>query len=531
MDIINNGQDNILIEGDNYPMLVALNTIYPEGCVDVIYIDPPYNTGNKDFQYNDKFIDEDDGFKHTKWLNFIESRLTLAKGILKDDGIIYISIDEHEFAQLKLLCDQIFGEKNFISNVVWYKNNSKGNVKQISTVTEYILCYAKNIDNLPEFKIKKQNAEEMCSVAHSMFEKNHHDVEKTNLEFRKWMKEHDIEAGEKKYNKVDENGRLYTDKPLTAPGSTLYYEIIHPITHKPCKTASRGWAYKKESYDELERTGHILFGKDESTCPYLKYFLDENLSEVPTNHIQITANNAVDLQSLGFNKEQFNYPKPVGLIKHLLSMTSTKDGEIVMDFFAGSGTTAQAVLELNKEDGGNRRFILCTNNENNIMTEVCYPRIKTVLTGIRPDGSKYSDGLIGNLRYFKVDFVEDNPYKEQAKYNLADQCDGLLCILESCFDKCSTGKDYNIYLNSKKDKCLSIFNNNYEENEFDEMLSKAASNSCKENVVYYFSLDSNVDTNVEKVVKTKLPEAQVKPIPSKIYEIYKKIADDVRRKY
>lgn len=369
---------NLYIEGDNLDVLKLLQETYL-GKIKMIYIDPPYNTGN-DFVYNDDFamdsaeyIDksgqhDDQGYNlventesngrfHTDWLNMIYPRLKVAKDLLSDDGIIFISIDDNELDNLIKICNEIFGDRNFVSNIIWYKNNSKGNVKQISGVTEYILCYAKNPYSLPLFQIKKPNAALMCNVAKMIFEKNGHSIDKTNNEFRKWMKENHIESGEKKYNKVDETGRLYTDKPLTAPGSKLFYDIIHPLTKKPCKVASRGWAYKKESFEELLKSGHILFGKDETTCPYLKYYLDENLTQCPTSHIQVTANNAIDMQLLGFTKDEFSYPKPLTLIKQILSFYPTND-LCVLDFFSGSATTAHAVMQLNAEDGGNRKFIM-----------------------------------------------------------------------------------------------------------------------------------------------------------------------------
>lgn len=395
---------NFLLEGDNLHSLKLLSKTH-KGAIDVIYIDPPYNTGNKDFTYNDKNVGIDDGYRHSKWLSFMRERLELAREVLSDKGIIFISIDDNELYQLKLLCDEVFDEINFVSNIIWYKNNSKGNVKSISNVTEYVLCYAKNVTKLPLFRCKKPNAEEMCKVAKKIFADSHGDLDKANTDFKKWIKSHDIKGGEKKYNKIDENGRLYTDKPLTAPGSKLFYDILHPVTNKPCKVASRGWAYKEESLKQLLESGHILFGKDETTCPYLKYYLDENLMEVPTSHIQLTANNAVDLQNMGFPKEDFSYPKPISLIKTLLTFLDTKNAT-VLDFFAGSGTTGHAVLELNKEDGGNRRFILCTNNENNICENVTYERLRIAIQGIRKDGSKYSDGIASNLKYFKATMIE-----------------------------------------------------------------------------------------------------------------------------
>ena len=445
---------NLIIEGDNFEALSILNYTHA-GKVDVIYIDPPYNTGNKDFIYNDNYVDSEDEFRHSKWLSFMEPRLKLAKNLLKDDGVIFISIDDIEYSALKSLCDEVFGINNFISNIIWYKNNSKGNVNSISIVTEYVICYCKNRATLPNFEIKKQNAVEMCNVAKEIFEKNNRNIEKTNKEFRMRLKEHDITAGEKKYNRVDENGRLYTDKPLTAPGSKLFYEIIHPITKKPCKYASRGWAYKKESFLELLESGHILFGKDETTCPYLKYYLDENLKSVPTSHIQLTANNSVDLQLLGFKKEVFNYPKPVKLINELLSMIDKKKS-VILDFFAGSGTTGQAVLELNKEDGGHRQFILCTNNgdkgpdSTKIAEEITYPRIKTVITGVRQDGSKYSDGIPANLRYYKINHREKKPSIDANRQDIVTYMENIIQVKENAYKQLEVNEDFAIYESNEK---------------------------------------------------------------------------------
>lgn len=452
-----NNTQNIYIEGDNLDVLKVLRETYL-GKVKMIYIDPPYNTGN-DFVYNDDFAtdtndylersnqvddqgnrmsvnSESNGRFHSDWLNMMYPRLKIAKDLLSDDGIIFISIDDNEYENLKKICDEIFGSFNFISNIIWYKNNSKGNVKQISNVTEYILCFAKNIMNLPVFEVNKENARQMCIVAKEIFESTNCDVEKTNEKFRKWMREQNIEGGEKKYNKVDENGRLYTDKPLTAPGSKLFYDIIHPVTKKVCKTASRGWAYKKESFDELLASGHILFGKDETTCPYLKYYLDENLTQSPTSHIQVTANNAVDMQILGFSKEEFSYPKPVALIKQIINFYPQKNFTI-LDFFSGSATTAHAVMQLNAEDYGTRKFIMVQLPEKcdekseaykagyKTICDIGEERIRRAGTKIKEENPNAQNLDIG-FRVFKLDSsnMKDTYYEpNQYSTNLLDQLD------------------------------------------------------------------------------------------------------------
>ena len=233
----------------------------------------------------------------------------------------------------------------------------------------------------------------------------------------------------------------------------------------------------------------------------------------------------------------FSYPKPVSLIKYLIDLYYDYKNEefnkdiVVMDFFAGSGTTGQAVLELNELDGGNRRFILATNNENNIMTEVCYPRLKTIITGEREDGTKYSDGLKANLRYFRTSFMETTLSGDQDKYNLVERCDGLLNIKENIFDKADSGTNFNIYLNKEDNRAMGIYNNYYETNSFEEMLGKIKKVNMDKNIIYYFSLDNNVDEALEKLVKKAISNVDVKPIPSKIYEIYRKISEDLKREY
>ncbi len=542
-DVVKDFSDNILIEGDNFFALSALNQVYPNGFVDVIYIDPPYNTGNNDFQYNDKFVDEEDSYHHSKWLSFMEARLNLAKNLLKDDGVIYISIDEHEFAQLKLLCDNVLGEHNFIENFIWIKNATKNLSKTTSTNHEYILCYCKDKNTVEKeeiFRINKPGFNDVQNILDCAKEQ-HLTVEQAQRLLDSFYSQRKDLKGVSSYDLVEiqkdpETGdsiyRAFTLADLSAPKATGVgetYDIIHPITGKPCKTPSRGWLYKKDKMDECIKNNLIYFYDDETHVPRYKRYLDSVSTEVMKSVIVDNNDGKKELMKIFNGNAPFSNSKPVSLLKTLFAIS--KKDSVIMDFFAGSGTTAQAVIELNKEDGGNRKFILCTNNENNIMSDVCYPRVKTVITGKREDGSSYSDGLPSSVRYFKTDFVEDSILKEQAKYSLVEQCDGLLCILEGCYDICNEGQSYNIYLNSSKNKSLSIFNDNFDDKLFSEMLEKVNKTNVEENVVYYFSLDSNIDTSIEKKVLEKVSNAVVKPIPSKIYEIYKKIVDEAERIY
>ncbi len=219
----------------------------------------------------------------------------------------------------------------------------------------------------------------------------------------------------------------------------------------------------------------------------------------------------------------FNNPKPIKLIKHLLSVASKKDA-IVLDFFAGSGTTGQAVLELNKEDGGNRKFILCTNNENNICEKITYPRIKTVITGTRIDGSKYSDGLDGSLYYFKTDFINDENNTDQAKYNLVEKVDSLLCIKEDLYIEKHRDNYSSHFTNKEENRHMFIYNDYFSEDKFNRF-RELIMNTEGEKTVYMFSFDNTID----EALFEDLNDVTVKPIPSKIYEIYKEIVEDIKR--
>lgn len=319
---------NILIEGDNYYALQVLNYTH-KGQIDVIYIDPPYNTGNKDFKYNDSFVDKEDGYRHSKWLNFMSKRLKLAHNLLKETGVIFISIDDNEVAQLKLLCDDIFGEKNFVINLIWKTRQASG--KQISknntsTEHEYVLCYQKEI----------------------------------NIEFL------GISRDRSSYKNPDNDPRGDWAKHPLDVGSTkderpnCYYDLIDPKTNIIYKAnPNRVWAFAPESMKKLLSEDKIIFHSEGKTRPYLKKFWDELKSESKpisswldkeTFKIKYNTEGTKELNNIFNGEKVFDYPKPPSLIKTIIRQVSNKNS-IILDFFAGSGTTGHAVLELNKEDG------------------------------------------------------------------------------------------------------------------------------------------------------------------------------------
>lgn len=353
---------NVIIEGDNYHSLKVLQATH-KNKVDIIYIDPPYNTGNGDFKYNDKIIDKEDKYRHSKWLAFMQKRLELAHTLLNDTGLIFISIDENEYAQIKLLCDEIFVEKNYIENFIWAKNSTKNQSKLQSTNHEYILCYAKSKQKIQEiegyFKIKKEGFDEVMSTYKDMKKEGKTNKE-IEVDIRKIYKSKPEYKGIKQYKFVDDKGVFRISDTSAPGGGGKRYDVTHP-NNKVCNLPAGGWRYAEETMKEHLANDLIYFGKNEKTIPQFKRYLDT--VEIETLKSVIVDNNdgINDLQKF-IPDCDFNNPKPVSLIKKLIS-THPKNDALVLDFFGGSGTTGQAVLELNEISNGNRKFIICTNNE------------------------------------------------------------------------------------------------------------------------------------------------------------------------
>ncbi len=499
--INNGGHNNILIEGDNFHALSVLNYTHKES-IDVIYIDPPYNTGKKDFIYNDKYIDEDDGYRHSKWLNFMDKRLKLARNLLSEDGIIFISIDDNELSQLKLMCDRIFGSQNLISCMP-------------RKTTEHIRVTA---------KYEMQNLNDYVLV---------YALDKMNYELNKKC------LGEKEYKYQDAFGK-YLLKPFQNSGEAgtrearpnLYYPIyydekneeLYLDKHKGCleilpkkvKSKDGRWLWSREKFLKdkklLEYKNGTLYRKE-----YQNGEDDNNKYESEKNWLDSFPNRlgANALKKIGL-EELFTYSKPPELVMWLINLCKNKDA-IVLDFFAGSGTTGHAVLELNSKDGGNRKFILCTNNENSICEDVTYPRIKTVITGKRVDKSKYSDGLAGSLQYFKTDFVDNIGTKDQLYYDLTEKCIPMLCVKGDTFIPYKSTEEYTIFTNDDKSmySCVyfDVLGQKYKE------FLKEVKKIKEPKLLYIFNLGDYIDLSDLK----EIDNYSVESIPYKIIELYKKI--------
>lgn len=508
--------NNVLIEGDNYHALTALNFIAKES-IDIIYIDPPYNTGHEDFTYNDKYVNEDDGYRHSKWLDMIYKRLTLARELLKKDGVIFASIDDNEQANLKLLMDNVFGERNFLVNMI-ITSAPAGTQSSTDFAQQHSYCLAYRKSDFFEsnyIKLTKEEIADKYSYGEDQFGRYYIErLWKRGIGGR--MEDVPSLHFPVFYNPITK--QILVDKEIENTDNTGFVKII------PYQTAGvlGRWTWSREKM--INERDHLIVVKVAGEWKlHKKVYETEDKGKKPYSiigsKIGRTELGSLELKQI-MNEKIFDYPKYSGFIKYLLSLHKNKDS-IVLDFFAGSGTTGQAVMELNKEDGGHRRFILCTNNENNICTDVTYPRLKTVITGIRPDGSKYSDGIPNNLYYFKTDFVKDEANTEQAKYCLVEKVDGLLCIAENIFDEVERNEYSSHY--ASKDRHLFIFNDYYSEEKFKEFRNRVL-NANGTKVVYIYSSDNNVDTNLIKDNRVV-----IKPIPSKIYEIYKEIVEGIKR--
>jgi|JI6StandDraft_1071083.scaffolds.fasta_scaffold02891_3 adenine-specific DNA-methyltransferase len=449
--------NHILIEGDNLPALTALSFTH-EGKIDVIYIDPPYNTGSKDFKYNDRFVDREDSFRHSKWLSFMHKRLKIAKRLLKSNGVIFVSIDDNEQAQLKLLMDEEFGERNFISNIIW-SAGKKNDSKYISNSHEYVIAYFKNIDEIKAKKItwreRKDGIDRIYKMATLFVKKHSNDYRAATNELKKWfkdLKDNDPAKEHSHYSVIDEKGIFFPDNISWPGGGGPKYEVLHPLTKKPVAIPSRGWVYSTpERMQEIIDEGKVYFGDDENSVPTLKSYLKDREYQVPYSVIYKDGRAATKRLRDIFGYDPFDNPKDETVIAKLIRIAGSKNS-IILDFFAGSGTTLHSTLQLNSEDGGSRQCILVTNNENNICEEVTYERNKRLIVGYTNSKGIEIEGLNkNNLRYFKNEFVSrDSSIKN--KKEVTKLATELLCIKEDIYSEQKTIGDYQ--LNANYVKCF-----------------------------------------------------------------------------
>ena len=516
----NDAPNHILIEGDNLEALAILAYTH-EGKIDVIYIDPPYNTGNKDFIYNDSYVDKEDSYRHSKWLPFMSRRLKIAKKLLSDRGVIFISIDDNEQAQLKLLCDEIFGADRFITNLIWQKKTGAADANGIAIITEYILVYC----------LDPQNAKNIFS-----YNKNAFDIKRY-----RYTDEFEKIRGPFYYDSLDRGSIQYSDGlnyGIEAPDGSMIFpngrlsfvndgwtwkwskeKVEWGIKNKfieivPTNKKKNGWAVKYKIYLNVDNEGNAI----EKSVPY------KNLISGILN-----ADAANDIKTI-FNSKAFSYAKPIELIKLFINLIANKKG-IILDFFAGSGTTLHATMQLNAEDGGHRKCILVTNNENNICENVTYIRNKRVIQGYTTPKGEEIPGLTGNtLRYYKTDFISRDQTPRNMRALVAASTD-LLCIKNDIYKEAKlAGRNINSkiarYFEEGDSRMLII----YDERAISaiaEILEMVESG--KEKIkVYVFSPSSYAyDDEFEEVAD----KVQLCALPDAIYQAYQKVLPKRRPKF
>ena len=487
---------HILIEGDNYHALTCLSYTH-KSKIDVVYIDPPYNTGSDGFRYKDKRILDkfpdgtevptDNPFRHSYWLSFMEKRLDLVRDLLSKNGVVFISIDDNEMAQLKLLCDSIFGDNN-VEVMIWHKvADDSGKLKityRFRREHEYIIvCY-------------KQKDETF---------------------FKKYLSDRNYKN---EYTNPDNDPRgpykqgiISTTEAKSKSTGKNFYSVETPSG----KIITRQWRFPKEEFDRLHKDNRIYYGKGGSSIPSEKVFINEQKETTPTSILTElgTAKTAgIDLEEL-MGSKIFSYPKPVSLIKHLIKISSEKNS-VVLDFFAGSGTTGQAVVESNQDDDGQRQFILVTNNDevvngkkHKIMSDICYPRVKKVAKLYKSGAKFYKTAFIGKNNILNA--------TDQDKIELAHNAGELLAIAENTLELTKQNKFYQLFEDGNKEKYTAVYFRE-ELDKFDEFI-EIVKKLKKQTAVYVFSWGNEED--IEEF--DGIEQIKIKTIPLPILEIYKQI--------
>lgn len=425
LPVVDGAPNHVLIEGDNLHALTCLSYTH-EGAIDVIYIDPPYNTGKKDFFYNDSYVDKDDSFRHSKWLSFMSKRLRIARRLLSDEGVIFISIDDKEQAALKLLCDEVFGRDKFVTCVPRItKLQRSAQEKHMDVSHDYLLCYS----------IK----DDFAHITEREFDES--SVKRDNVGF---------------YLEGDTKAILADKSKGYSAGGDYDFKYNGKIYSPVDKNGVRNrWLWKRERMEAAAKLGILV---ETANSLRMQLYLDVKFDDKTNTMVPKNANlifhtsdfmidnrfsnstGSTELKDVGTDLfARFNNPKPLAFIKSLLLLQG-KDNAKVLDFFAGSGTTLHAVMQQNAADGGQRQCILVTNNENGICENVTYERNRRVIQGYTNAKGDKVEGLTNNnLRYYRTGYVP----RERTQRNmraLVNASTDLLCIQNNLY----TEQDFTI---------------------------------------------------------------------------------------
>jgi adenine-specific DNA-methyltransferase len=489
---------NILIEGDNYHALSVLNYTH-QGKIDVIYIDPPYNTGAKDWKYNNDYVDINDTYRHSKWLSMMSKRLRLAKNLLREDGVLICAIDENELNRLGLLLENVFA--NCEIHCVTIVHNPRGvqgsNFSYTHENTFFV--YKKGLKVIGPRKIKEED------IYWSNLRKWGGESLRTNAKncFYPIIVEDDHIIG---FGEITDDG-FHPEEQTVVKGSKQY---VFPID---VKGIERKWRYARQSVEKVKeylrakkRNGgyEIEIGKDFGTVKTVWQDSRFDANEYGTKIVRALV-----------PETNFDFPKSVwNTYECIAPILYQRKKATILDFFAGSGTTGHAVLILNKEDGGERKFILCTNNEGGIAREVCYPRIKKVIKGHK-DYPEIT-GIPENLKYFKTTFVKNTINKDVLKLRITQECTEMLCLREGIFNEIKKNEHFRVF--QKNNRLMGVYYS-LERKEI-KHLKKELDKLKGEKILYCFTLDPlGLD---EKDFKG-WEGVTLEPIPQKILDVYESI--------
>lgn len=503
---------NLVIEGDNYDSLKALLFSHKEA-IDIIYIDPPYNTGNtgnKDFTFNGVAIDKEDNYRQSKWLSFMKKRLQLAHKLLNDKGVIFISIDDNELYHLKLLMDDIFGQENFLFNMPRQSKRSNSGKHAVSTVTlmhEYVLCYKKN--ELPVFSKKEKD-------------------EETRSQTYKLSDEYVNERGRHTIGQLNTNSLGYVpslDYPIISPDNTP----IYPDGKGDSNNKVWRWTWSKAKLEWGIENGYVVFKKQKGDWKvYIKSyeFVDssgnERLPENPYSSLEFIDTKltnfsaSTELSNIFSGQKVFQFPKLTSFIKEIIKLVDNPNATI-LDFFAGSGTTGHAVLELNREYGGNRKFILCSNNEDQVCENVTYERNRRIIQGYENSKGKSVVGLGGNLKYMKVQNENTSELDDLQKERIRDLSEQMLILKENTHYKIHSEEGFSLYSNPQGEITGILYDAKF----FVEFIEKLQEHPQQDKSLYLFAWSNDTYEELVQEISYELERVTFNSIPNNIISFYK----------
>jgi adenine-specific DNA-methyltransferase len=489
---------NLIIEGDNYHSLSVLNYTHA-GKVDVIYMDPPYNTGSTDWKYNNDYVDAEDAFRHSKWASFMNRRLKLAANLLTKDGILVVTIDNYEVHNLRHLMEENLPDRDFVITII--EHNHRGRAKSNFALTHEYAIWA--IPRGKDLITRKKEYADDAILNLRRTGQNSLRKDRPNMFYGVLVNRKTLEI-------IGTTDPLLGKYNVSELNSNSELELVLPIDKDGTE---RRWYYGKERLLSEAKTGGALARSVRGRIEIYFKFAGKPIrrKSVWTGPQYDSSSHGTVLLNKILGRDAFSYPKSIWAVKECLEAASDKNDAIILDCFAGSGTTGHAALLMNQEDGGSRSFILCTNNENQIAQEVTYPRIKSVI-----DGYSEAEGIPANLRYFKTKFVDRQRCDDQTRIELVARSTEMICLRENAFEVVSNLEGYRLFAGNKHYAAIV-----FEPESIHEIKSELSRlNDNKPVHIYVFSLSNDTYESDFADLERK---HELRPIPESILEVYRRI--------